>query len=114
MRFRAVALSLTLALLPIEGGLAQDQPASAKPQQQLLDTAQLDQLVAPTALYPNPLLAQVLMASTSPLEVVHADRFAKANKKLKGDRLKEALNKQDWDASVKELVSTADCACNDE
>jgi Protein of unknown function (DUF3300) len=46
------------------------------------------------------------MASTYPLEVVQADRFAKANKKLKGDKLKEALAKQDWDASVKELVST--------
>ena len=46
------------------------------------------------------------MASTYPLEVVQADRFAKVNKKLKGDKLKELLAKQDWDASVKELVST--------
>jgi hypothetical protein len=46
------------------------------------------------------------MASTYPLEVVQADRFAKTNKKLKDDKLKEALDKQDWDASVEELVST--------
>ena len=46
------------------------------------------------------------MASTYPLEVVQADRFAKDNKKLKEEKLKEALDKQDWDASVKELVST--------
>ena len=46
------------------------------------------------------------MASTYPLEVVQADRFAKENKKLKDEKLKEALDKQDWDASVKELVST--------
>jgi hypothetical protein len=46
------------------------------------------------------------MASTYPLEVVQADRFAKANKALKGDPLSDALAKQDWDASVKELVST--------
>ena len=52
------------------------------------------------------LVAQVLMASTYPLEVVQADRFAKENKKLKDEKLKEALEKQDWDASVKELVST--------
>jgi Protein of unknown function (DUF3300)/Chaperone of endosialidase len=101
----SILVSLVLALLPT-GGLAQDQPASLTPQQQLLDIAQLDQLVAPIALYPDPLLAQVLMASTYPLEVVQADRFAKANKKFKGDKLKEALAKQDWDASVKELVST--------
>ena len=106
MRFSPIALSLAMALFPIGTVSAQDQPASAKPQQQLLDAAQLDQLVAPIALYPDPLLAQVLMASTYPLEVVQADRFAEANKKLKGDKLKEALAKQDWDASVKELVST--------
>ncbi len=84
----------------------QDQPADAAPQQQLLDAGQLDQLVAPIALYSDPLLAQVLMASTYPLEVVQADRWAKANKSLKGDALTTALDKQDWDASVKELVST--------
>ena len=106
MRFSPIALSLAMALFPIGTVSAQDQPASAKPQQQLLDAAQLDQLVAPIALHPDPLLAQVLMASTYPLEVVQADRFAKANKKLKGDKLKEVLAKQDWDASVKELVST--------
>ena len=47
-----------------------------------------------------------LMASTYPFEVVQADRFAKANKALKGDKLTQALDKQDWDASVKQLVST--------
>ena len=106
MRLPGIALLLALALVPIGTGSAQDQPASAQPQQQLLDAGQLDQLVAPIALYPDPLVAQVLMASTYPLEVVQADRFAKANKKLKGDKLKEALAKQDWDASIKELVST--------
>ena len=86
---------------------AQEQPAADNPpQQQLLDAGQLDQLVAPIALYPDPLLAQVLMAATYPLEVVQADRFAKENKKLKDEKLKEALDKQDWDPSVKELVST--------
>jgi hypothetical protein len=106
MRLPAIAISVALALSPIGTVSAQDQSGNAEPQQQLLDEARLDQLVAPIALYPDPLLAQVLMASTYPLEVVQADRFAKANKKLKGDKLKEALAKQDWDASVKELVST--------
>jgi hypothetical protein len=103
MRLSPIVLSLAIALFPIGTVSAQDQPG---PKQQLLDAGQLDQLVAPIALYADPLVAQVLMASTYPLEVVQADRFAKANKKLKGDKLKEALAKQDWDASVKELVST--------
>ena len=86
-------------------GRANEQPTDT-PLLQLFDVGRLDQLVAPIALYSDPLLAQVLMASTYPLEVVQADRFAKVNKKLKGDKLKESLAKQDWDASVKELVST--------
>ena len=84
-----IVLSLVLALFPIGTLSAQDQPASIEPQQQLLDAGQLDQLVAPIALHPDPLLAQVLMASTYPLEIVQADRFAKANKKLKGDKLRK-------------------------
>jgi hypothetical protein len=106
MRLQAIVFFLALVLVPIGTVSAQGQPESAQPQQQLLDAAQLDQLVAQIALYPDPLLAQVLMASTYPLEVVQADRFVKENKKLIDDKLKEALAKQDWDASVKELVAT--------
>ena len=78
MRLPLIVLSLALALFPIGTLSAQDQPASIEPQQQLLDAGELDQLVAPIALHPDPLLAQVLMASTYPLEIVQADRFAKA------------------------------------
>ena len=46
------------------------------------------------------------MASTYPLEVVQADRWAKANKSLKGDKLKAAVDKQPWDDSVKQLAAT--------
>jgi uncharacterized membrane protein YgcG len=106
MRLSAIFFSLALVFCPIELASAQDQPASTAPQQQSLDAGQLDQLVAPIALYPDPLLAQVLMASTYPLEIVQAERWAKANKSLKGDALTAALDKQDWDASVKQLVST--------
>ena len=87
MRFSAIFFSLALVFFPIALASAQDQPASTAPQQQSLDAGQLDQLVAPIALYPDPLLAQVLMASTYPLEMVQADRWAKANKSLKGDKL---------------------------
>ena len=66
---------------------------------------ELDQMLAPIALYPDPLLAQVLMASTYPLEVVQASRWAKQNKDLKGDALTAALERQEWDPSVKSLVN---------
>lgn len=66
---------------------------------------ELDQMLAPVALYPDALLAQVLMAATYPLEVVEADRWAKNNKNLKGDVLNAQVDKQSWDTSVKSLVS---------
>jgi uncharacterized membrane protein YgcG len=69
---------------------------------------ELDQMLAPIALYPDSLLAQVFMASTYPLEVVQADRWAKENKELKGDALAESLEKQEWDPSVKSLVQFPD------
>jgi Protein of unknown function (DUF3300) len=109
MRRCAVLLALALLSTNAKAALAQDAAETAdaaSEQQQLLDAGQLDQLVAPIALYPDSLLAQVLMASTYPLEVVQADRFAKSNKGLKGDKLNGALEKQDWDGSVKALVST--------
>jgi hypothetical protein len=82
------------------------QPAAADPNQQLLGADQLDQLVAPIALYPDNLLSEVLMASTYPLEVIEADRWATANKALKGEALKTAVDQQSWDDSVKSLVAT--------
>jgi hypothetical protein len=66
---------------------------------------ELDQLVAPIALYPDSLLTQILMASTYPLEVVQADRWAKQNKDVKGDALAKGLEAQPWDPSVKSLVN---------
>jgi len=76
---------------------AQDQPAKFRQEE-------LDQMLAPVALYPDSLLAQILMAATYPLEVVQADRWVKANRNLKGDPLNDALDKKDWDPSVKALV----------
>ena len=80
--------------------------AAAAPGVPRLTQAQLDQLVSPVALYPDPLLAQILMASTYPLEVVEAARWvaAPANAALKGDALTAALKGQNWDPSVKALV----------
>ena len=80
-------------------------PPAASPTP-LLTNAQLAQLVAPIALYPDPLLAQILMASTYPLEVVEAARWVKipANQALTGDALTSALQAESWDPSVKALV----------
>ena len=66
---------------------------------------ELDQMLAPIALYPDELLVQVLMAATYPLEVVQAARWAQANPNLKGDQFAMALEQQDWDPSVKSVVN---------
>lgn len=65
---------------------------------------ELEQLLAPIALYPDTLLAQILMASTYPLEIAVAERWVKANPQLKGKALEDALQQQTWDASVKSLT----------
>jgi len=97
---KALAVFLTLLLGAPQGAIAQSETAE-KPFKQ----EELDQLLAPLALYPDSLLAQILMASTYPLEVVEAARWAKANQNLKGDALTKALEQQDWDPSVKSLVN---------
>lgn len=92
---------LMMVCLAVPPQLIAQQPAAAPEIKQ----EELDQLLAPIALYPDSLVAQILMASTYPLEVVNADRFAKQNKNLKGDPLTKALEAQTWDPSVKSLVN---------
>ena len=104
---RIIIAALLLTVLQIAPARAQAPPTAAPDQsQQLLKPEELDQLVAPIALHPDALLAEILMASTYPLEVVQADRWATANKSLKGDQLKAEVDKQSWDDSVKSLVPT--------
>jgi hypothetical protein len=79
--------------------LTQDQSAAAQFQQE-----ELDQLLAPIALYPDSLLGQILMAATYPLEVAQAEQWAKANRSLGPDRFNDALDQKNWDPSVKALV----------
>jgi hypothetical protein len=66
---------------------------------------QLQQLVAPIALYPDSLVAQILAASTFPEQVVEADRWVQANPNLRGDALGQAVDQQPWDPSVKALTA---------
>jgi hypothetical protein len=81
-------------------------PTKAKPDQPLLTTQELDAVVAPVALYPDTLLAELLMASTYPLEVVQADRWLGGNKQLEDAALKAEADKQPWESSVRSLVGT--------
>jgi hypothetical protein len=90
-----------------QGALGQDSvPMSTDQGAPQFSAEQLDQMLAPIALYPDPLLAQILMAATYPLEVVEADRWVHglSNSELKSDRLTAALEEQPWDPSVKSLV----------
>src|SRR5687768_11156303 len=66
---------------------------------------EIEQLVAPIALYPDALVAQILMATTYPLEVVQAARWVKQNPKVTGKALEDAMQKQDWEPSVKSLTA---------
>ncbi len=107
-RSRLLAWLLVVVLVAPEAVLAQQPAAStaAPPAASAAFTPeQLEQLAAPVALYPDPLLAQILMASTYPLEIVQAARFVKDNPNLKGDQLDEKLKEQTWDDSVKSLVA---------
>src|SRR5260370_16189997 len=96
-------VALSRAALPV---LAQDQQQQQQEQQQQrLSDQQLQQLVAPVALYPDPLLAQILTASTYPLEVVMAARWSKDNPALKSKDLENAMQQQPSDPSVKGLTA---------
>jgi len=81
---------------------AQTPPA---PRKAAATQQELDQMLAPIALYPDSLLSQILMASTYPLEVVEAARWSRANPGLKGEEAVNAVEQRDWDASVKSLAA---------
>ncbi len=88
---------------------AQGQPPQTQPSpQQVWSPEQLDNLVAPIALYPDPLLGQMLVASTYPLEVVEASRWLQQNRNLRGQDLVEAAKGQPWDPSIQALVAVPD------
>jgi uncharacterized membrane protein YgcG len=84
---------------------AQAAPPSQEPQSASLTPEQLQQLVAPIALYPDALVAQILAASAYPTQIVEAERFLQQNPNLKGAELAAEVDKQDWDPSVKALTA---------
>src|SRR5271165_2324549 len=108
----SLLLSLSLFLTVLPEGLWATQntsttpPTSAQGPGYATKTPELlQQLVAPIALYPDPLLAQVLAASTLPVQVVEADRWLQAHANLKGDALAKAVDQQPWDPSIKGLTT---------
>lgn len=96
-------LLAVILFTPLELAAQTTEDAAAAETNYKYSQAQLDSLLAPIALYPDPLLSQILMASTYPLEIVEADRWVKANPNLSGDNLDNALKSKPWDVSVKSL-----------
>ena len=101
----APLLSLLLLFATWPQNLLADQAAQAPPPYAQQTPEQLQQLVAPIALYPDSLVAQILAASTFPEQVVEADRWVQAHPDLKGDALGQAVDQQPWDPSVKALTA---------
>jgi len=99
-------LALLFATLPQSLSANQNAQAPAQAPAYAQQTPeQLQQLVAPIALYPDSLVAQILAASTFPEQVVEADRWVQAHPDLKGDALGQAVDQQSWDPSVKALAA---------
>ncbi|HET8732256.1 MAG TPA: DUF3300 domain-containing protein, partial [Anaeromyxobacteraceae bacterium] len=88
-------------------GASTPADAGATPEKKL-PPEQIDALVAPIALYPDPLLSQALMASTYPLEIIQAQQWLAKNAKLSGDALEKAVQAQPWDPSVQATVMVPD------
>src|SRR5271165_546363 len=110
-----LSVALLLATTPLNVSAYQEpqeqapppaQPGQSQPPPYTQQSAgQLQQLVAPIALYPDSLVAQILAAATFPDQVVEADRWLQAHPDLKGDALGQAVDQQPWDPSVKALTA---------
>src|ERR1700728_4588174 len=111
-RILILLVSSSLVLGCLQGGCASEDaqaespppampPPAPVPQQ---STEELQQLVAPIALYPDALVAQILAAATHPTQIVEADRWVQQHPDLKGDALAKAVDAQSWDPGVKALT----------
>src|SRR5262245_39539697 len=97
-RRRLFAFCAALAVLGMVRAVRAQDQKKFSPQE-------LDQILAPIALYPDSLLSQTLIAASYPLEIVEAARWLKANPNVKGDAAVAAVKDQTWDVSVKSLVA---------
>src|SRR6266542_1913966 len=107
-RFMASVLLCALLFVTSNCAVVANQEAQAATQSAIQPTQmaaeKLQQLVAPIALYPDELVAQILAASTYPTEIVEAERWLQQNSSLKGAQLASEVDKQSWDPSVKALT----------
>jgi hypothetical protein len=99
---------MTRTLAAISLGVVLCVPSPAKAADTKFSQAQIEEMVAPIALYPDDVLSQMLIAATYPLEIVEADRWRDKNPSLQGEDLDKALAKFDWDPSVKSLTAFPD------
>lgn len=107
-----LSVALLFATLPVDAAMQDTQQApppaansAPAPQYTPQTPEQLQQLVAPIALYPDSLVAQILSAATFPEQVVEADRWVQAHPDLKGQELAQAVDQMQWDPSVKALAA---------
>ena len=109
---RVAALVCAVALLPGDTSLfarqASESTAPVDEQVANIPSEQLDSLVAPIALYPDPLLSQTLVASTYPLEIIQLQQWLEKNKNLKDKALADAVQKQPWDPSIQAMAPVPD------
>jgi Protein of unknown function (DUF3300) len=107
-----VAILCGVALLPGDSNLCAAQGSSQAPpaaeQAARIPPEQLDSLVAPIALYPDPLLSQTLVAATYPLEIIQLQQWLGKNKNLKDQALADAVKKQNWDPSIQAMAAFPD------
>ena len=104
-------IALLVALIPCAAQAQNNIQPSAG---QTFSNEELAQMLAPIALYPDPLLSQILMAATYPFEVVEAERWLTKNPYVTGDALDEALQAKDWDVSVLALCHYPKISDHDE
>src|SRR4030095_15103749 len=96
--WKTLLVSLVFAIGAVSPVTRAQEPSTFK-------NEEIEQLVGPMALYPDSLVAQILMASTYPLEVVEAARWVKSNPNVKDKALEDAMEQQKWDPSVKSLTA---------
>lgn len=97
---KRITIGVLVLLLAVPAEAFAQPPGTNPP----FSREELDQMLAPIALYPDSLVAQILMAATFPAEVDEANQWLAQNKDLRGDQMNAALDRVDWDLSVKALV----------
>ncbi len=105
LKAHAKRLLIHLLVLPLVASVAFAQTDVQESETRVYSAPELDQMLAPIALYPDALLSQILIAATYPLEIVQAARWSRDRPSLKGEQAVQAADDQNWDPSVKSLVA---------